>query len=301
MLVEARLRAFAALAREGSFSRAAESLYISQPAVSRHIASLEAEVGVGLVARPGAKLTLAGETLAGYVLRAEALLATAGRALAAINDPETGTLAVAASGVPGTYLLPTVLARFVAERPSVVVDIRLSTSFGAMDLVRAHQVELAVVGGLTIPAELTAEELADDEIVLIGPAALSGRRLSPKNLEAFVWLSREEGSSTRSAMDAARRQLGLHSSPGLELPSWEAVKLAVAAGAGIAAISRSAIDTELRAGTLVVLDVPRWHLSRTIVAVRSAAVPLTPPAQHFLDLLREHVGVIRTAASGALS
>ena len=72
----------------------------------------------------------------------------------------------------------------------------------------------------------------------------------------------------------------------LELPSWEAVKRAVASGAGIAAISRIAIDLELRAGVLAVLDVPRWRVTRTISVVTARDVPLTPPAARFLDLVR---------------
>lgn len=295
MLLEARLRAFAALAREKSFSRAASALYISQPGVSKHIASLEAEVGVRLVTRPGALLTPAGELLAGYVLRAEALLATATRALGAISDPESGTLAVAASGIPGTYLFPALLTRFADEHPGVVVDARLSTSAGAIELVRAHEVELAVVGGLTLPTELVAEELVEDEIVLVGPPSLRDRRLTPSELEAFTWVSREEGSSTRGAVEAARKHLGLHAPRTLELPAWEAVKLAVSAGAGIAAISRYAIAVEIAAGTLTVLDAPRWRLSRTITVVRAESVPLTPPAEHFLELLRHHVPVLPPA------
>jgi DNA-binding transcriptional LysR family regulator len=73
----------------------------------------------------------------------------------------------------------------------------------------------------------------------------------------------------------------------LELPSWEAVKLAVASGAGIAAISRCALELELASGTLVVLDIPRWRLTRTIAVVTARDVPLTPPAARFLALLRE--------------
>ena len=289
MNLEARLRAFAAIARRGSLSGAAEELYVSQPAVSKHLAALEGEVGRSLVTRgrEGAVLTPAGEVLAEYVLRAEALLANAGRALAADVDAQTGTLSIAASGIPGTYLLPELVAKFRDRYPGIDIDLAVTTSEGTLELVRAHSVELGVVGGLTVPAELESEPLLEDEVVLVGPPALGGRRLRPKELEGLRWLSREEGSATRAAVETARWELGLHAVPGLELPSWEAVKRATAKGAGIAAISRLALDLELEAGRLVVLDVPRWHLVRTISALYARGVPLTPPAERFLDLLRE--------------
>src|SRR6266536_896534 len=295
MDIEARLRAFAAVAREGSFSRAAERLYVSQPAVSKHVASLEAELGVQLISRDrrGATLTPAGQVLADYVLRAEALLANARRALATGAEAQIGTLSLAASGIPGTYLLPAVLARFHDERSAVELDVRLSTSGGSLELVRSHEVELAVVGGMTVPPELDSEPLVEDDVVLVGAPSLGGRRLRAKDLEGLTWVSREEGSATRAAVEAARWQIGLHAVRTLELPSWEAVKLAVAGGAGIAAISRFGLDLELEAGTLAVLDVQRWRLARTISVITARDVPLTPPAERFLELLR---GGFRTEA-----
>jgi DNA-binding transcriptional LysR family regulator len=288
MNLEARLRAFAAVAREGSFSRAAERLYVSQPSISKHVASLETELGAQLVVRDrrGATLTPAGDVLADYVLRAEALLANARRALAAGGDAQVGTLALAASGIPGTYLLPELVAGFHRRHPAVQLDFRLSTSAGALDLVRAHEVELAVVGGMTLPAELEGEALVEDGVLLVGPPSLGGRRLRVKELDGMTWVSREEGSATRQAVESARWQIGLRAVRTLELPSWEAVKLAVASGAGIAAISRFALDRELESGSLVVLDVPRWRLERTIAVVTARGIPLTPPAATFLELLR---------------
>ena len=288
MQLEARLRAFAAIARCGSLSRAADELYVSQPAVSKHLASLEADVGRRLVSRgrEGAVLTPAGRVLADYVLRAEALLANAGRALAAGAEAETGTLALAASGIPGTYLLPELVAAFGRRYPGVELDLRVSTSAGTLELVRAHEVELGVVGGMTLPPELESEPLVEDEIVLVGPPTLGGRRLRAKDVEGLTWISREEGSATRAAVETARWEVGLRSPPLLELQSWEAVKLAVAKGYGLAAISRLALDLELESGRLVVLDVPRWRLSRTISVVYTRGVPLTPPAERFLDVLR---------------
>ena len=286
MKVEARLRAFAAVARQASFSRAADELFVSQPAVSRHVASLEAELGTQLVLRDrrGATLTAAGQTLADYVLRAEALLENGRRAVAA--GAGSGVVAIAASGIPGTYLLPALIARFQADNPGVEMALEVATSAGALELVRAHRVELAVVGGLVVPPELEDEPLLEDEVVLVGPASLGGRRLGRVDLDGVTWVSREEGSATRAAVEAARWQIGLHEPRTLELPSWEAVKRAVASGAGIAAISTLAIELELEAGTLVVLDVPRWRLRRTISLVTAREVPLTPPAERLRELLR---------------
>src|SRR6478752_7326009 len=99
MQLEARLRAFAAIVRTQSLTRAAAELYVSQPAVSKHLASLEAELASPLVVRGrrSAELTPAGEVLADYVLRAEALLATGRRALQGGAGTETGPLPIAAS------------------------------------------------------------------------------------------------------------------------------------------------------------------------------------------------------------
>ncbi len=286
-MLEARLRAFAAVARRGSFSRAAEELFITQPAVSKHVASLEAELGQLFERRRrGAALTPAGELLADHVLRAEALLASGRRAAEAARDGHMGTLSIAASGIPGTYVLPPLLARFHEERVTVTIDFQLSTSGGALELVRAHRAELGVIGGLVVPPELENETLIEDEIVLVGSPALGGRRLKPRELAELTWIYREEGSATRAAVEAARWEAGLHVSRSLELPSWEAVKVAVARGAGIAAVSRLALELELQAGILVVLDLPRWRVERMISAVYTREVPLGPAAALFLELLR---------------
>jgi DNA-binding transcriptional LysR family regulator len=291
MWIEARLRAFAAIARQKSFSRAAAELSISQPAVSKHIALLEREVGMQLVSRSprGAELTREGAILADYVMRAEALLAQAQRALAAIVAGEEGVLSLAASGNPGNYLVPPVLARFHNDHPAVEIDFRLGNSAEVEQAVREHRVELGIVGGASALHELESEPLLVDAIVLVGTPDLARRKLSRQDLEALTWIYREEGSATRGVADEARRQLGVRIQQSLELPSWEGIKAAVASGAGVGALSRYAIDAELKAGTLAELDVPSWSVQRIISSVRARDVPLTPPAERFLALLRESV------------
>src|SRR3954451_25493608 len=128
MLVEPRLRAFAAVVRERSFSGAARSLYVSQPAISKHVAALEAELGTTLVVRRrgGIELTPAGVVVGDHVLRAEALLAN-GRRAAPAAEGVGGLLSIAASGVPGTYLLPPLLTRFRAQSPGLELDLHVAT------------------------------------------------------------------------------------------------------------------------------------------------------------------------------
>ncbi len=294
MQLEARLRAFAAVARHGSFSRAAEELYVSQPAVSKHLASLERELGTVLLerSRRGASLTPAGSALADYVLRAEALLASARYAITEA-DGAVGRLTLEASTTPGIYLLAPLVARFKQQHPGVEVAFGISNSQAVLDSVRGHNAELGAVGGLELPRELETEPLAEDEIVVVGPPSMGGRRLRLRELAEQTWIFRERGSATRAAAEAALWELGLHVQHRLELSSWEAVKLAVASGAGVAPISRFAIEVELQAGTLAILQVPRWRLRRMLSLVRARDVPLTPTAERFLELVR--AGVVARA------
>ena len=287
MQVEARLRAFAALARRGSFSAAAEELVISQPAVSKHVADLEAELGTKLVTRGPrrAELTRAGGFVAEYVLRAEAILAQAGRGVATIDGDLVGRLAVGASG-NGMYLIPRALALYHRAHPAVALDvIMVGTSAEIVEVVRAHRAEIGVVGASAAP-DLEVEQLVEDEIVVVAAPALARRGLTPRAAEELTWIAREEGSATRAAVEAAWRDLGISPKRRLSFPSWEGVKLTVAEGLGVTAISRHAVDVELAAGTLALVRLHGWKVRRHLSLVHARDVPMTPAAQRFVEALR---------------
>ena len=201
MKLEAHLRAFAGFVRRGSFSGAAEELCISQPAVSKHIADMERGLGVKLIERRSRTLTVAGEFLASHVLRAEAILAQAALGVVALREPGLSTLSIMASGTPGTYLLPEVIASFQQARPGVRFTFELGTSAEVVQAVRSHRAEIGVVGGFVAAPEIEAEPLIEDEIVIIGPPSFKGRRMTRDKLEALTWISREEGSATRVVAD----------------------------------------------------------------------------------------------------
>jgi DNA-binding transcriptional LysR family regulator len=294
MELTARLRAFAGFVRRSSFSGAAAELRISQPAVSKHIADLEQDLGVKLIERRSRALTAAGEFLASHVLRAEAILAQAAHGVAAFRGP--GFLSVMASGTPGTYLLPDVIAHFRQSHPGVRVAFGLGTSTEVVKAVRSHHAELGITGGFVAVPEIEAEPLIEDEIVIVGPPSFKGRRLSRDELESSIWISREEGSATRVIADAALAELGIVPRHRLDLPSWESIKMVVRRGYGIAAFSRIAVTEELEAGSLVIIPFVPWKVRRTFSIVRIRDAALTPPAQHFLLMLRERWGHVFASA-----
>ena len=288
MDLEARLRAFAAVARKRSFSAAARELRISQPAISKHVADIERHLGVRLVERRarGGELTAAGAFLADYVLRAEALLAQAARSVTEFHLPPTGSLTIAASGVPATYLIPEVAVAFQRAYPGVQVSIVPAPSAQTMDALRAHRAEFAVVGGFAAAPEIEAEPLVEEEIVVVGPRRYAGRRLSRRDAEAATWIVQPQGSAFQAAVEAAWADLGITPARRLLLPTLEGLKLAVARGAGIAGCSRFAVEAELRRGSLALLRIPGWNLRRTISIVRPRDTVLTPSAREFVALLR---------------
>jgi len=286
MELGARLRAFLGFVRRGSFSGAADELRISQPAVSKHIADMERSLGVKLIDRRSRALTPAGEFLAAHVLRAEALLRQAAHGLASLREPMSGAVTIVASGTPGTYVLPEIVAGFQQQHPGVKVHFEVATSAEVIKAVRAHRADIGVTGGFVAAPEIEAEPLIEDEIVIIGPPSFAGRRVSRDELETLTWISREEGSATRVIADNALADLGIVPSRRLALPAWEAIKTAVRRGYGIAAVSRLAVSEELANRTLVIIRLMPWKVRRAFSIVRIRDAALSWPAQELLKTLR---------------
>ena len=297
MKVEARLRAFTGFVRRRSFSGAAEELRISQPAVSKHIADLERELGTKLIERRSGALTAAGDFLASHLLRAEAILAQAAHGIGALREPGLGSLSIWAAGISGTYLLPDVIAGFQQAHPGVRVNFQLGTSAEVVNAVRSHHAEFGVAGGLLAAPEIEAEPLIEDEIVIVGPSAFKGKRLSRDDLESLTWISREEGSATRVVAENALAELGIVPWRRLALPAWEAIKIAVRRGHGITALGRLAAAEELEAGTLVVIPFVPWKVRRTMSIIRIRDAGLTPSAHQFLLMLRARCGLTSSRPS----
>jgi DNA-binding transcriptional LysR family regulator len=269
----------------------------------RHIADVEREAGVKLVLRRprGGELTPAGEFLANHVLRAQALLAQAARGVAEFREQPTGSLVIVASGVPATYLLPEVVVTFQRAHPGVRIRIVPGASAQTMDALRSHRAELGVVGGFAAAPEIEAEPLVEEEVVVVGPPRLAGRRMSRRDAEAATWISPYEGSATQAAVEAAWADSGITPRRRLELPNWESVKLAVARGDGVAGCSHFTVAREIRAGSLALVRLRGWSVRRTISIVRHRDAALTPSAREFVAMLHARWGRSSPRRGGGLT
>lgn len=292
MKLEARLRAFTAYARRRSFSAAATELRISQPAISKHIAELERALGLKLVdrGRRDGALTSAGDFVANHLLRAESLLAQAGLGAAQFRESGSGSVAVVASSLTGTYLLPEIIADFQHTHLGVRVNLQVGSAAQAVEMLRSHRAEIGFIAGAVSAPEIETEPLLEYEVVIVGKPTLIPRKPSHDSLEAVTWISREEGSATRISSEAALARLGIVPSRRLELSSNEALIAALKRGYGIAAISRYVVDAELRSGSLAIVQVRGWNVRNIVSLLRVRGAKLSPSADRFQRFVRTQLG-----------
>ena len=289
-----QLRIFYTVARLGSFSRAAEELRISQPSVSIQVADLERSLGVELFEQLGRRiyLTEAGRVLEEYARRILGLAEEARVALDEIKGMRRGRLALGATTTPGTYILPRALAAYQERYPQVVVTLEIATARRVHEKLARNELDLGVTGAEGVSPDLVAEPLVDDDLVLVThpahPLAAAGIAHA-RGLRDHRLILRERGSGTREAVEAAFREAGVQVSVHMELASTEAIKEAVAAGAGATILSRFAVTADLQAGRLVVVPLADLVFHRRFVLVRHRDKRLSQAAAAFVEVLRETV------------
>lgn len=286
-----RLRVFHAVARRESYSRAAEDLRISQPAVSKHVLDLEEELGAKLFHRLGRRilLTEAGRLMADYAQRIFHLADEARRALEELQGLERGRLHLGASSTPGNYLLPKALAAFQAKYPRLDVSLNIMASHDVVDRVIRQEMDLGFVGA-TFSADLHVQPYMEDELILIlrpGHPLASIRTISREALEKETFVLRDVASGTRTVAEAELKARGIAIRRLLELRSVEAVKQAVAEGLGISFISRHAVALEVRHKVLAVAADPRFRFRRPLVMISRKDARLSPAALAFAASVRK--------------
>jgi DNA-binding transcriptional LysR family regulator len=294
-----QLAAFCTVVERKSFSRAAEQLGLTQPAVSQQIRSLEQRFGRQLLDRSGRRVepTEAGRRLYRRAQRLLALEQQLVDEVVAETDGElAGTVEIGASTGPGGGVVPLLLCEFQLRNPRVEVALSVFDTQRVVELVAERELELGVVGAARPHRSVVFEPLFRDEVVLVCAPGhrFAGKRLSLEQLRDEPLVVMQEGAGVRQVIEDELRHAGARLRDfdvRLELGLQESVKSAVAAGYGVSFISRSAVEAELAAGTLTAAQVEGLEPSREISLVRSSGRPLTHAAEAFVAFARERLPV----------
>lgn len=286
-----QLRIFVAVAEREHVTQAARDINLTQSAVSAAIAALEAGCATKLFHRVGRgiELTEAGTLFLGEARAILARVAAAERVLADLAGLRRGALSLAASQTVGNYWLPRPMQRFRDLYPGVTLTLSIGNTQQVAAWTRDGVVDLGFVEGAVADPVLSASPVAEDELVLVVGAhhPWAGRGpVDPGALLDLRWVLREPGSGTRAMFEAALRDAGLPAGRldvAMELPSNEAVRAAVEAGAGATAISRLVVASALRAGTLA--SIPVSLPKRRFLVLRHKERHQTNAEREFLGLL----------------
>lgn len=283
---------FQAVAEEGSVSRGADRLFISQPAVSKQLAILEASLKTRLFERgpKGVRLTASGALLLGYVRRMSALEREAEQAMAEMQGLARGALTLGASLTVGAYLMPPLLAEYRRRHPNVALALEIANTESIQKRLADGELDLGLTEGLGDAPDLDAVVFGEDELVAIAPPGhplLSEAPISAARLCREPLILREPGSGTRAVLERALRERGLTVAPALSLGSTEAIKRAVSAGAGLAVVSRLALGLELETGRLAVLLLSDLSLRRSLHRLTRRGAFESRATRAFRELLAE--------------
>jgi DNA-binding transcriptional LysR family regulator len=294
-----RLEIFVKVAEIGSFSRAAEALFLTQPTVSEHVRALEDELGVQLLDRlgRGTTPTRAGTLLLGYARRILALSREASQAIEQFQGRVSGELTIGGSTIPGEYVMPEVIGAFRAKYPDVRISLLIGSSREVTTWVEDGRVELGVVGATPTSRALQARQLMADELVLVVGAEhpWAGRKtVSLDDLREEPMIVRERGSGSRETFEQALEGVGLDLAAFRivgEIASTQAVKQAVRAGVGVSLISRRAVEDECRARLLACVKIRDLSVTRAFHLITHRDRSRSPLAAAFLSFVESHLAL----------
>ena len=261
-MADRRLQVFHTVARLLSFTKAAESLHMTQPAVTFQVRQLEEYFNTRLFDRTHNRISLtdAGKRVYEYADEIFDLYANMENAVRDITGEISGILIIGASTTIAEYMLPSLLGDFKSKYPDINVHLKVSNSDGIVSMVENNDIDLGVVESQVLNKNLVVEECRNDRLVAIVPlqhSLASQQKVKLKDLMDHAYIAREEGSGTREVIheylvNAGMKPADIHVS--MELGSPEAIKGAVEAGMGVSIVSEVTIHKEMQLETLVALE-----------------------------------------------
>ena len=294
-----QIQTFIEVTRQGSVSKAAEKLCVTQPAVSMHIRQLEEAFGVALVEAQGRgiRLTDAGRTFAGRANVVMAELHELESLMAEYAGAQKGRIALAVVST-AKYFVPMLLMRFSRLYPDIEVRLHIENRESVLGMLERSEADLVIMG--RAPRNMTTQAAAfatNPMAIVAAPShALAGRKNLPFSVLAdYAFVMRESGSGTRAAME---RLFALHEVPlkvAMEIPSNETIKQAVMAGMGLSFLSLRTLRQELAGGYLVQLDINGMPIVGQWFVTHMASKTLSPAARAFKAFLVEQGGTLMDA------
>nr|AAD02440.1 Rubisco operon transcriptional regulator [Thiobacillus denitrificans] len=283
-----QFRIFEAVARHLSFSRAAEELHLSQPAVSMQVRGIEVILGMPLTEQIGRKifLTDAGREYCTRARRSRRVSTDLQHNLVQLRGLEQGRLTLAVTSTVNAVATG-ILARFRARYPDIAIHLGVSNRAEVLDMLVGNQVDLAIMGQVPDHLGLDATRFMDNPLVVIAPPdhPLASRRKVPiETLADEPFLVREAGSGTRGAMERFFAARGLELKSSMEMSRNEAIRQAVQAGLGLGILSLQTLELELALKRLAVLKAEGFPIMRHWYVVHRADKRLSPVAQAFKEI-----------------
>ncbi len=286
-----QLQCFSAVARNLSYTKAANELHLTQPAVSMQIRQLEQQAGLALTEQLGKQvhLTEAGEEVFRYARSILQQVDEMDDVLDKLKGFAGGKLRIAAIS-SANYFAPRLLGTFHQRFPDVNVSIETTNQAAVVKLVTENEVDMAIMGQPPEEAHLEALEFMENPLIIVAPPEhrlAARKRIALKELEKEVFLIREPGSGTRGAMQRFFRQQKLKLTTGMEMGSLSGIKQGVQAGLGLGLLPRGAVEVELGLGTLVELKVRGLPIQRHWYVVMHKGKRLSVAAEEFKSLLTD--------------
>ena len=281
-----RLKVFRTVAEHLNFRKAAEHLFLTQPAVTLQIKALEDDLGVRLFNRAAnsVALTPQGTLLLGYATKIATLVSEAEQELGAEDGKVSGELSLGVSTTIAQYVLPRLLGAFLDEHPRVQFSLHSGNTDEVVHLLLESKLSIGLIEGPARDRGIRTEHFMQDELVLITPPAFESNRLSRDQLLASSLLMREHGSGSRHVVETALEKAGLRLKTFkkvMDLDSTETIKSAVEAGLGIGFVSRWAISKELELGALKIAEVTGLRIVRHFSLVSRTGPKPQGPAGAF--------------------
>jgi DNA-binding transcriptional LysR family regulator len=284
-----QLRVFEAVARRSSYTRAAEELHLSQPAVSMQVRQLEDQVGMPLFERigKGIGLTEAGREIYHYSRSINRALAEMDDVVQSLKGVSRGRLSIAVASTIN-YFAPRVLAEFHRRYPGIHLTLDVTNRERIVRQLESNQVDMVLMGTPPGDVDVAAEPFMANPLVVIAPPdhPLAGERDIPlARLSSEVFVMREPGSGTRQSLERFLSESGTLIRHGMQMTRNEAIKQAVRSGLGLSVVSAHTIELELETGRLVTLDVQGFPLPRDWYLVYRRGRRLSPAAKAFKDFV----------------